>query len=107
MRRQTVTPGAADFLIITFNTFWQVKMDHKAYIGFVNAHAECDRRHNDLHIIADEGFLILSAISIFKPSMIRADRLFIACQCRGEFVHLFAREAVDDSRLVFEILKEF
>ena len=46
-RRITITPGTAGFLIIGLDRLGQPGMDDKADIGLVDAHAECDRRHND------------------------------------------------------------
>src|SRR5258706_3882977 len=101
MRGQTVTPGATDFLIITFDALGQIEVNDKTYVGLVDAHAERDGGNNNLRIIADEGFLIFAAIRIFKPSMIWADGIALRCKICGEFIYLFARETIDDARLVF------
>lgn len=35
-----IAPGAARFLIVVFQIFWHIIMQHKADIGFIYAHAE-------------------------------------------------------------------
>ena len=41
--RRAVAAGAADFLVIGFDGFWQVGMGDPAYIWFVDAHSEGHR----------------------------------------------------------------
>ena len=40
---QSVTASAAYFLLIVFEGFRQVEMDHRADVGLVDSHAESDR----------------------------------------------------------------
>jgi hypothetical protein len=70
VRRKAVTPGAANFLIVAFNAFRQIVMHDKAHIRLVDAHAESDGRHHDLHIVADKGFLIAAAGLAVQPGVI-------------------------------------
>ncbi len=75
-------------------------MNDKAHVGFVDAHAERDRRNDDLYIVTDKGFLIFAAVRIFQPGMIGADGIALRREIRGEFIHLLARETINDARLV-------
>ena len=97
---QTVTPGATDLLIIAFDAFRQIKVDDEAHVGFVDAHPEGDGGDNDLHIVADERFLILLSVYIFQSGVIGSGGISTRDQIRGQFIHLFAREAIDDARLI-------
>jgi len=107
MRGQTVATCAPDLLIIVLDAFGQIKVNDEAHIGFVDAHAERDGSNDDLHIIADKRLLVFAAIRIIHPRMIRADRIMFGGEIRGEFVHLFARETIDDARLIFIAFKDF
>src|SRR5215207_2320431 len=62
MCRQTIASGAPDLLVITFNTLWQIKMDHEAHVRLINAHNKCNRRHDNLCVIPDESFLVALAL---------------------------------------------
>ncbi|MPM92140.1 hypothetical protein SDC9_139275 [bioreactor metagenome] len=46
-------------------------MQHKAHIGLINAHAKGNRSHNDLYIIADEGFLVAMPLFVGQTGMVR------------------------------------
>ena len=74
MGGQTVPSGASDLLVVAFDILGQVKVDDEAHVGFVDAHAKGDGGDNDLHVVADEGFLIAVALGILQTRMIRADR---------------------------------
>ena len=54
---QAVSPGAARFLIIALNGLGQVVVHHQPHVRFVDAHAEGDGGHHDLHLVADEFLL--------------------------------------------------
>ena len=43
----SITPGAPSFLVIALDTFGQIKMRHKSYIGFINSHTESYSGHNN------------------------------------------------------------
>ena len=64
MGGQTVTPGPADFLIVVVDAFGKIVMNNETDIGFVDAHAEGDRRYDNLDIIAAEQVLIFCALHI-------------------------------------------
>ena len=60
-RRQTVTPGAAGFLIVGFDITRNVEVHHKAHVGLVDPHPERHRRDDDLQVVALEFFLHVGA----------------------------------------------
>ena len=51
---QAVAPRTASFLVISFDVFGQIHVDHVADVVLVDAHAECDGRGDDVDLIADE-----------------------------------------------------
>ncbi len=67
---KTVSAGSAYFLIIAFNIFRKVVMDHKPHIGLVDTHAECNCSYYNKHIILYKKLLILFPFFIRKTSMI-------------------------------------
>ena len=60
--RQPVPPRPPGFLIITLDVFGQVVMQHEADVGFVDAHAEGNRRANHTRFIAQEQFLVRRSV---------------------------------------------
>ena len=60
-RRQTITPGAAGFLIVGFDIARNVEMHHKAHVGLVDPHPERHRCDHDLQVVALEFFLHIGA----------------------------------------------
>ena len=60
-RRQTVTPGAAGFLIVGFDIARDVEMHHKAHVRLVDAHSERHGRDDDLQVVTLEFLLHVGA----------------------------------------------
>ena len=82
-------------------------MQDKTDIGFVDSHSKGDGRSHDLNIIADKSFLVLSTLVIRQPSVVWFYGKACFCQRCGEIIHLFARQAVDDSRLIRKLFDKF
>ena len=61
--RQTVAAGAAGFLIITFDVFRQIVVDHETHVRFVDAHAEGDGGANHARLVAEKCFLIFRPVA--------------------------------------------
>ena len=55
---QTIAPCPAGLLIVTLDIFWQVVVNHIAYVRLVNAHAEGNSRANNPDFIAKKCLLI-------------------------------------------------
>ena len=75
-------------------------MDHEAHVRLVDAHAKGNRRHHDLHIITDEGFLISLALGIIQPRVIWPNRILVTRQSRGELIHLLSIEGLPREVLI-------
>src|ERR1041385_6471885 len=84
--RQTVTSCAPNFLIITLDALGKVEVNHKPDIRFVDPHAECDRSYNDLHVIADKRFLILTPLYIVEAGVIGTDGIALRCKIGSKFI---------------------
>jgi predicted AAA+ superfamily ATPase len=72
MRFQPVPSGPSDFLVIAFNVFGQIEMNHETNIGFINPHAECNGSHDNLHIIPDKCFLVAVTFHSRQAGMVRS-----------------------------------
>ena len=95
--RQTVATGTANLLIVCFNVWRKIIMNHPAYIAFVYTHAERNRRAYDGRFAVEKSPLRPSPSLCAHTCMI-AHRFMTACDqlC----AHLFggsARQAVDDA----------
>ncbi len=66
-----ITAGAAGFLIIGFDAFGQIQMDHKAYIRFIDTHTKGDGGDNNYPILAQEPLLVGLSQLGWQPGMIR------------------------------------
>ena len=72
-------------------------MDDKAHVRFVDAHAESDGGYDHVHFLHQEGILVAGAGFGVQTGMVRGGGNAVYAQQFGEFLHLFAREAVDDA----------
>ena len=70
IRRQAIAPGAAGFLIVAFDVFWQIRVDDPAHVRFIDAHAEGDRGADDAGLIAQKRILIARAFGGFHSGVI-------------------------------------
>ena len=59
-----VTPGATGLLIVCFDAFGHIVVNHITHVGFVDAHTERVRGHDDRHAVGDE--IPLSARPVFR-----------------------------------------
>ncbi len=53
-RGLAITTGATDLLIVGLHTAGQAEVQNSANVGFVDAHAECDRGHHDVELPGEE-----------------------------------------------------
>ena len=97
MGRQTVPPGAPDFLVVVVDASGQVIMDDKTDVGLVDSHAEGDCRHDDLDVIPDKEFLILRSLPIREARMVGSDGITLPVQDCMEVIRLLAGKTVNDS----------
>ena len=67
-----VSAGPAGFLIVGFQTFGHLVMNHIAHIALVDTHAEGIGSHHDRHIIKGKIFLGLAAVFIFHTCVVAA-----------------------------------
>ena len=102
----TVASGTSRLLVITFKALRDIIMDHKAHVGFVDSHSEGDRRHDHVQILHQEVVLRLRPRLRVETCMIRCGLDVIGLQDGGQFLHLLARQAVDDTALASMLLDE-
>ena len=62
--RQSVPSGPSDLLIISVYALGKIIMDNESDIRLVDPHSEGNRRYDDLDVVPDEEFLILSAFLV-------------------------------------------
>ena len=99
IRAETVTPGPAGFLIITLKIFWEILVDDKAYIRFVDAHTEGDGGANYLQVIANKGLLISAACGCVHARMIRGGIHAVFLEPRGQPFGAVAAVTIHDAAL--------
>src|SRR5207248_6510007 len=60
--RQAIAPGPSRFLVIALDVLWQIVMDHKSHVRFIDSHAERDRRRDHARVVTEQ--LILMPCSL-------------------------------------------
>ena len=78
--QKTVTAGTADFLIIAFNVFGQIIMNHKPDIGFVDSHSKGNGGHHNLDVIPDKQLLIFHTLHVGQTGMVGPDGISFGVQ---------------------------
>ena len=57
----TITTSTSCFLIVTFNTFWDIVVDYKTYIGFIDTHTKGDGCYHHINLFHQEHILVFGA----------------------------------------------
>ena len=96
---QSVPSGPPCFLVVAFQVFWQVVVDHETYVRLVDAHAEGDGRHHYGSLVADEPVLHGAACFRFQPSMVCLCPEASPGEGMGHFFRGLAGNTVDNGRL--------
>ena len=85
-----VTAAPPRFLIVAFQRFRHIIMDHIADIGFVYTHAESYRSHNNIYFLKQKSVLIGASGSAVHTGMISKGADIVHPQQLGEFFHFFS-----------------
>ncbi len=107
MSFQTIPSGPSGFLIVTFQRFGYIVVNHIPHVRFVNAHPKSDGSYNDIQFFIQKIVLGFDADRRIQTCMIRCRIDLIHFEQFGDLFHLFSAEAVDDSRFAFVLLDEF
>ena len=94
-----IPPGPAGFLVISLYAFGNVVVDDKTDIRLVDAHAEGDGGHDDVHLFREELVLVLRPGLGIQAGVIGKGADAVDAQQLCHFLHLFPAEAIDDARL--------
>ena len=100
LRLQPVAARAARLLLVVLQRFRHAGMDHVAHVRAIDAHAECDRRHDDVGPLVDERLLVGAALVVRQPRVVAQRAEAPPPERRGQLVHLAAADAVDDAGLI-------
>ena len=104
---ESVTTGAAGFLIIALDVFWEIVMDDVADVGLVDSHAEGDGRRDDAHFVAKEEFLVARALGGSEAGVIGERLDSVLAQFFGDAFGGFPAETVDDPAFVAAFANKF
>ena len=74
-------------------------MDNEAHVGLVDAHSEGYGGHDDVDLFHEEIVLSLRARVAVEAGMIGSGLDVVGLEHRRQFLHLLARQAVDDAAL--------
>ena len=95
----TVASGTAGFLVIALDALGNIVMNHKTDVRFVYSHAKGDGGHNDVNFLHQELVLVFCAGFGIQAGVVRKGLDAIDGQHLGQFLHLFAAEAINDAGL--------
>ena len=101
-----VAARAADFLVVALDVLRQIGVQHETNIRLVDAHAEGDRRHDHLRLVALEGVLNTSALVGLEPRVVGQGTQALLLEKGGRPLHAVARPPVDNTRLAGPRLDE-
>ena len=101
-----VTSGAAGLLVVAFERFGDVVVDHVAHVGFVDTHAEGDRGDDDVDPLHEEVVLVGGTRGGIHAGMVGPGADAVGDEQFGELLDLLAAQAVDDAALALVLLDE-
>src|SRR5690348_7345373 len=80
-------------------------MDDKPNVRFIDAHAERDRRDDDLCLVPQKRVLVAVPVGLVHPGVIGQSTEAFMPQILGHVVDRVAAEAIDNAALVFMLVK--
>ena len=101
-----IAAGATRFLIVSLETLGNVVMYDESHIGLVDAHAEGDGRHDDVYFLLDEVVLRHRSHLGVESGVVGRGLEAVELQLLRQFLHLLARQAVDDATLALVLPEE-
>ena len=78
-------PFSIKKILVVFERFGHCGVDDISNIGFVDAHAEGYRGHDDVHFFVDEGVLAFLPFLVRHAGVIRRDPIALSGQRLGHF----------------------
>ena len=97
----TITTCAACFLIVALQGLGHVVVNDEANVRLVDAHAEGNGCHNDVHVLHQELVLDFAALTAVHARVIGQRLHAIDAERVRNLLHLFSAEAVDDAALAY------
>ena len=102
----SVAAGTSGFLIVALDAFGDVVVDDKAHVGFVDAHAESDGGHDDIHLLGEEFVLVFGSHFAVQSRVVGQGFDAVDDQQLGQVFHFLACQTIDDAALVGILLDE-
>ena len=101
-----VASGAARLLVVTLDVLREIVVDDVADVGFVDAHAEGDRRADDARFVAEELVLVPAAFLLREPGVIRHGTDAVLGELAREGLGAGAARTVDDPAVLLPFADE-
>ena len=101
LRRQIITSSTSRFLIVRFDTSWQVKMYYKTHVRFVDPHTKSNRCNHHLNVITLKGILYGFTLLNAHSCVIAHDRNVSRTQFFRNLFHFFAAIAIYNTTFAF------
>ena len=95
----TVPSGATRLLVIALQGLRHVVVNDIPDVRLIDAHAKCDGRHDDVHVLHQELILDAAALVGVHPCMVPQGLDPVDTQYFGDFFHLFAAQAINNAAL--------
>ena len=97
---QAIPAGAAGFLVIIFNTFGNIIMDHKPDVRFVDPHSKGDSGYDHIHFFHQEIILGIAAGFGVQAGVIRRRFNIVDGKGFSNLLRRFPALHIDDAGLV-------
>ena len=102
----SIPSGPSGFLIIAFQAFRHIIMNHKAHVRLVDTHTKRDGSYYHLDILLQKRVLIGVSRSRIHSRVIGTCLDTVGTEYLGQFFHLFAAQAINDTRFLRILLDE-
>ncbi len=95
---EPIAARPARLLVVPFDVFGQVHVDHVAHVVFVDAHAKGNGGHHDVDFVPYELLLPLHALLAGESRVVALGLVSGRFQMVGHFLRALARQAIDNAR---------
>ena len=99
-RRFSVPAGPSGFLVVVFQAGWHVVVEHIAYVGFVDAHAEGIGGHDHLDPVVLEILLGLLPFFLAQPRMVPGGGNPFQPEPVIQFIHILPGGTVNNATVL-------
>src|SRR3954468_5254438 len=93
VRRLAIATRPTDFLVVTLDIFWQMRVDDKPHVRFVDSHAESNSSNHEWRFVIDKVSLVGAASHWRQSRVIGQGGPSVLRKRRREFIGVVSSAA--------------